>query len=373
MIRVLHIIATLDPHGAERQLSLLVRNLDRTRFEPVVCCLTRGGPLKDEVRRAGIEVIHIGKRWKLDMTVVARLARLIRSGGFDVVQTWMFTSNAFGRAAAVLANAPVIIASERNADFWKTSVHFAVDRLLSHWTDAIACNAEGVREFVRPHVALPETRLRVIPNGIDPHRLQPARGREEVRKELDVPKRAALLCSAGRLSAPQKAFDKLIDTWAVLWDRRREFRGVIIGEGPEREALEAQIERLGLERQVRLLGFREDICDIIGASDAFVFLSNFEGMPNVVLEAMGLGVPVVASNVSGIDELIVNGETGIVVDFPLEPERIGTVVERVLDRPALARHLGQNACAFVRAEFSARRMAERYEALYEALCKHLTT
>src|SRR5262249_8860642 len=128
MLKVLQLIPTLDRSGAEKQMVLLAKGLPRDRFRVEVAALTRLGPLEAELDAAGIPVTAIGKHLKLDPIALLRLARFLRAGGFDVVQTWIFAANTYGRVASRLAGVPVVVVAEMAVDLWKGRLERAVGR-----------------------------------------------------------------------------------------------------------------------------------------------------------------------------------------------------------------------------------------------------
>ena len=133
--RILQIIPTLDRSGAERQLTLLALGLPRGEFDVHVCALTRGGPLAQDLQSAGIPVTVIGKRWKIDLRAYARLNRLVRAVRPDLVHTWLFAANAYGRWAAAACGVKCLVAGERCVDSWKGWLELAIDRRLARHTD----------------------------------------------------------------------------------------------------------------------------------------------------------------------------------------------------------------------------------------------
>jgi hypothetical protein len=147
MRRILHIIPTLDRSGAEKQLVLLAAGLPRDEFDVHVCTLSPGGALAGELQHAGIEVTSADKQWKVDPAAWQRLRRHIVRLGPDLVQTWLFAANAYGRTAALSAGTRRLVASERCADEWKGWPHLALDRYLAKRTDEIIVNSRGVEQF----------------------------------------------------------------------------------------------------------------------------------------------------------------------------------------------------------------------------------
>ncbi len=181
-VRLLLIIPTLDRCGAEKQLTLLATGLPRERFDVHVCALTRGGPLQEPLQAAGIPVTVIGKRGKLDPLAYWRLRRHIRQLAPEIVHTWIFAANAYGRWAAFRAGVPHVLAGERCVDPWKRWHELALDRRLARKTQRIVTNSSGVREFyVRQ--GLPAEKLVVIPNGVGPF-VPPHVSRDELLAEL---------------------------------------------------------------------------------------------------------------------------------------------------------------------------------------------
>src|SRR2546426_987856 len=149
MIRILFIIPTLDRSGSEKQLALLATRLPRDQFAIEVCALTRGGAYEAELVVAGIPVTVLDKRLKLDPLAAWRLSRLIRRSRCDIVHTWLFAANWHGRTMALLHGVPIVIASERCADHWKSGVELTLDRWLAPRTDAIVVNSRAVADFYR--------------------------------------------------------------------------------------------------------------------------------------------------------------------------------------------------------------------------------
>ena len=235
------VIPTMDRGGAEKQLSLLARNLPNNRFETRVFLLTRDGPLSDDLRRAGISVEVIGKRFKADPTALFRLKRAFEEFKPEIVHTWLFAANSFGRVAARLAGVPTIIASERCVDPWKTWGHFAVDKRLARFTNAITTNSNGVVDFYGEH-GLDRELFQVIPNGI-PQRVDAPCSRDEVFSRLKVDPSRRLILAVGRLW-PQKRYRDLIWAGELIATTRSDTTLVIVGDGP---------------RSAELLRYRDDV------------------------------------------------------------------------------------------------------------------
>ncbi|MDR3635813.1 MAG: glycosyltransferase [Isosphaeraceae bacterium] len=365
MLNVLQLIPTLDRSGAEKQMVLLATGLPRDRFRVEAAALTRLGPLEAELRASGVPVTLIGKRAKLDPIALLRLTRWMRDKRFDVVQTWIFAANTYGRIAAHWAHVPVVVTAEMAVDLWKGRRDLAVDRRLAHWCDRVVGNSRAVADFYR-RVGVPEDRLTVIPSGIadeEPPHIDPAR----VRTEVGVPPDAPLALFAGRL-APQKGVDDLIAALDLLQHVRPDLHTLIVGDGPLREQLEATVRAFQLNDRVHFLGHRDDVPRLLAAADVLVLPSLYEGLPNVVLEAMRFRKPVVATAAPGTTEVVADGETGLLVPLRDRPA-LAQAIRRVVADPTLARQLGEAGRARVEAEFRAETMVARFAELYDTLAR----
>jgi glycosyltransferase involved in cell wall biosynthesis len=359
LIRVLELIATLDPDGAQRQLVGLVTRLNRERFEPAVCALTRGGPLEEPLRARGVPLRILGKRWKFDFAVLGKIRAMIGEFGPDVVHTWMFTANAFGRRVAFDAGVRAVIASERNEDVWKPWLYRWIDRRYARRTFAVVGNAQGVIDYCVREEKIPAEKTRVIENGLDVDRLVP-RDAAGFRARLGLPDGARLIGTAARL-APQKSLHTLIEATARL---RAEVCCLIAGEGPLRGELERRIERAGLAPRCRLIGYVEPVADLLANLEVFVLPSIFEGSPNVLQEAMAMGRACVATDIPGVRETLRDRQTGLRV-APERPDLLADAIATLLADEDLRGVLGARARADALERFSMDRMVRAYEALYE--------
>ncbi len=361
--RILQIIPTLDRSGAEKQLTLLAGRLDQNEFDVHVCALTRSGPLAESLAQADIPLETIGKSRKFDPAAWWRLKSHIQSLRPDLVQTWIFAANSYGRSAALSAGVRHVVASERCVDPWKSWHELTIDRWLARRTERIIVNSSGVRDF---YVAqgIDERKFTLIPNGVEPAVPSPL-SRAEVLASLGLPADARIIGAVNRLW-PQKRIKDLIWAADLLKVIRGDVHLLIIGEGPQLDRLLRFRRQVCIEDKVHFLGHRNDVAQLMPHFDALWLASEYEGLPNVVMEAMSQGVPVVATDISGNRDLVVDGETGYLV--PLG-HRAGfaKVTNKLLDDVALARRLGDAGRERVLHEFSIERMVERHAELYREL------
>ena len=364
-LRILHVIPTLDHSGAEKQLALTVRHLPRETYEVQVIAITRGGYYEQILRDAGIPVHVIGKRFKSDPMTLYRLYQLMKDMKPDIVQTWLFAGNAYGRVAAHFAKVPHIIASERCVDEWKSGYHFVIDRLLMRWTEKLVVNAEAIRRFyVRQ--GLSDERIVTIPNAIESKPLVPS-STMEIRQSLGIPENVPLVGFIGRLW-PQKRVQDLIWAADILRMSGWNFRVVIVGDGPRRVSLKRFADAIEIMPIIHFVGHRDDAAEIMRALDMLVLPSKFEGLPNVALEAMMEGKPVVATRIPGTDEVVVDGLTGILV-APQQPLELARGIRQLLADPDRARQMGAAGRERALTHFSIERMIGTYQQLYDELVR----
>ena len=370
MLNVLQFIPTLDRSGAEKQMVLLAKGLPRDRFRVEVAALTRLGPLAAELEGAGVPVTLIGKRHKADPFALARLVRFMKAKRFDVVQTWIFAANVYGRLAARRAGVPVVVTAEMAVDLWKGRAQREIDRRLAPWTDRVVGNSRAVVEYYR-RVGVPEDRLACIYSGIADEEAPPV-DRAAVRAEFGWPPDAPLALFAGRL-APQKGVADLLAALDLLQHVRPDLRTLIVGDGPLRGQLEATARAFRLldgagAGLVKFAGHRDDVPRLLAAADLLVLPSLYEGLPNVVLEAMQFRKPVVATAAPGTTEVVADGSTGLLVPVRT-PTALAEAIRTVIGDPELARRLGAAGRSRVEAEFRAEVMVERFADLYEQLAR----
>jgi glycosyltransferase involved in cell wall biosynthesis len=362
-VRVLHVIPTLDQSGAEKQLSLLALHLPKDAFDVHVCTLTRGGPFEKTLRDAGIPVHSISKRLKWDPMALYRLYRYMADLKPDIVQTWIFAANCYGRVAARWAGVPHILASERCIDEWKGSYHFAIDRRLARQSSRIIVNADAIGEFLVRN-GIEREKIVTIKNAVVAEDLIPQNS-YKTRAGLGVPNDGPLIGCIGRLW-PQKRVQDLIWAADILRLSGWKVSILVIGDGPRRASLERFAESLEITDLVRFLGHRSDVSEILPLLDLVVLPSSYEGLPNVLLEAMAAGKPVVACRIPGVNEVVIEGQTGLLVP-PKNPLELARAIRTLLDDPVRRVSLGAAGRRRVVEEFSLARMIDQYQGLYFSL------
>jgi glycosyltransferase involved in cell wall biosynthesis len=371
--RVVHIIPTLDQGGAENQLALLAAGLPSDEFDVHVVLLTRDGPRRAQLESAKIPITTIGKRMKADPTAYFRLVKAIKELQPDLVQTWLFAANSYGRMAARQCGVKRIIASERCVDLWKTGRHLLVDRLLARFTDRIATNSSGVRDYYAMR-GIDASKFVIIPNGVSPLPIgldANASGelldasRQRIAQSLGLDPRRRWIAAVGRLW-PQKNYKDLIWGAQLLTTIEEDVTLIIVGDGPQSRWLEQHRDQVTGQDRVIFAGHRSDVREILQHCLMYWIGSSYEGQSNGVMEAMQLGLPVIASDIPGNRDLVVDGVTGLL--FPVgHSMSLAKHSYRLLSDPALRAQFGAAAKERIAQQFSLATMVDSYAQLYREL------
>jgi glycosyltransferase involved in cell wall biosynthesis len=375
-LRVLTLVDGIGTHGGGESLARNVtERLDPTRFEPTYC-VTRWEPRAeyqgavDELKGAGVEFMGIERAARIDPRPFRPVMQRLRDGRVDILHSHKFGSNVWAAVLARLARPPVFVAHEHTWSYSGDRTRAFLDRrLIASTADAfIAVSRDDQRKMIEIE-GIPRERTRFIPNGVEIETV--ANGaRAEVRAELGIDKAQPVVGTVAALR-PQKALHLLIEAVVIL---RREFPELLLviagGEDPrdpaEAARLRELVSRIGAEGFVRFLGIRDDIPRVLSAFDVAVFSSDYEGSPLSVLECMDAALPVVATSVGGVPDIVVDGATGLLVK-PGDAQALSDGVRKLLADPALARRMGEAGRDRLRSEFTLAATVGRIEALYEEL------
>jgi sugar transferase (PEP-CTERM/EpsH1 system associated) len=361
---ILYLITELGVGGAQTALLRLLTGLDRDRFPPIVACLYNGdGTVARQIRALDIPVTDLGMTAKWRWDGLWRLYCLLRRERPTILHTWMFHANVPGRVLGRLAGVPIIISSERTMG-QERRWRYWLNRTTDPLTDRVVCVSESVAAFAAQTIGICPAKLVVIPNGIPLGDFQPG-GRAKVRADLGIPPAALVVGTVGRLQSV-KGTTYLLEAFACLAPDHPGAILLLVGDGPQRVQLEGMAQRLGVSERVRFLGSRSDVSRLLQAMDVFVLASIWEGMPNAALEAMAVGLPVVATAVGGTPEVVVDGETGLLVPAR-DPDALARAVAHLLHDPELWRRMGQAGRRRVEQHFSEAQMVRQTERLYDEL------
>jgi len=368
---VLLMIDDLCLGGAERQLVELAKGLDKERFRVTVVTLYPGQPLERELEgQEGIRLFSLNRKGKFDFGILLPLVRLLRREKIHVIQPFLSPATFFGLTAALLARVPVRVVTERcgvrrDTKLGENLYRFAEDR-LTRFADVAVANSESGREFLVSR-GIGADKTRVIYNGVNSERVTTSEAEvAALRASLGIAAEAPVIGIVASLTAP-KDFPTFLRSVRIVRDSVPSARFLIVGDGPLRLELEQMASRLGLADSVLFAGHQMRVAPFIGGFDVAVLSScDYEGCSNYLLEAMGLGRPVVATDIGGNRELVRHGEAGLLVP-PRDPAALAAAVLTLLDDSALASRLTDAARERLRVGFSVPTMVRQYEQLYEEL------
>ena len=367
--RTVLLIDTLDLGGPARVAVTLSVGLRARGVDAWVAHLGAGGrqpPLVDELRDARVPVVDLALRSLLDPRPTLRLARLLRTRGVRLLHTHNRYGHLVGRPAAAAARCPVVSTDHwihETRTTWRDIVRDKLDVLCAQAFPGHVLMISDAQRRVHERLGrLPATHVDTIPNGVDTRRFRPdADARARVRTELGIANSAPVFVNVAMLREGKGHAD-LLTAMQLVTRHAPDAILLIVGDGAERARLEAHASTLGLDDSVRFLGMRLDVAAILAAGDAYVHASHFETLPTSILEAMAVGLPVAATDVGGVRELVAHGHTGFLLPMANAPALARTMLQ--LCDPSVARTLGAAGRRWAESEGSMQRWVDRVAELY---------
>lgn len=309
----------------------------------------------------GIPLLLMDMKGKFDLRTILKLARFLKQEHIQVVNTHSSIDSWIGSLAAKLAGTPVLVRTrhinlplKRN---WLNFVHYL--------PDAIVTCGEAMRRQLTDRYGFPANQLANIPTGIDFTRSQPSKSRDEARHALGLARHAYVVLMVGIMRGV-KRHEVALRAFRELATAHPEAELLLAGEGPMLPDMQRLASELGIADKVRFLGHREDVPDLMTAADLLLLTSRSEGVPQAVAQALGLGLPVVATAVGGVPELVIHEKTGLLVP-PENPKATAEAMLRLVNNPLFATQLGQEGRRRVLSEFNLNSMLDKTEHLFEAL------
>lgn len=309
-IKIVYILPTLDQGGAERFIVDLLLNLDRNRFLPTLILFKRGGAWLQELKDVGVPTIVLEKKFKFDLFNFLGIIKELKKIRPEIVHTEL-GGDFYGRLAAKISGVPVIISTEQNLNPDESPINNILKRYTSRFAAKIIAISQAVKQDSIKRYKIPENKIEIIPNGINLNKFLNFEGTEEKNNNYvrDNEPKKIILGTIGRL-VPQKGQSVLIKALASIKDLN--FECLIVGKGLLKNRLNKQIKDLGLENKVKLIGSIQDVPKFLNSLDIFVFPSLWEGQGIVLLEAALMNLPIIASEVDGIKEVL-NSEDAYLV------------------------------------------------------------
>jgi glycosyltransferase involved in cell wall biosynthesis len=365
----MQLVLSLSPGGTERLVIEICRQL-AGRVQSMVCCLDEPGGWAAELEGLHVPVVALGRQPGFQPSLAVQIARLIKANDIDVVHCHHYSPYVYGLIAARLANVRLVFTEHgRLSDAAPSRKRRLVNPLLSMLGGRVcAVSADLKRHMVTE--GFPARRVEVVYNGIEPGHRPTSIERHGAREALGVPGGAFVTGTVGRLD-PVKNLAAMLRAHALLVEHHPASRAVIVGDGPERGALEALAAELGIADSVIFTGYRSDVRALMAAFDVYVNTSTYEGVSLTILEAMAASVPVIATPVGGNPEVIIDQETGLLV--PARARAIADAISLLWLDPRRRRLMGDAGRWRVIRHFSIARMVDDYASLYHLGAKNNAT
>lgn len=363
-MKVLHVVLTLDVGGLENFIASLVAEYSGC-VESLIVCLETNGAVGEMM--AGVRIIELNKNKGLRFSLAVAISQIAKINKIDIIHTHNQLAHLYGSLGGFLSRIPVVHTKHgRNAPHsLKKSF---LSKISSMFTTKIVAVSSDAADVCKRIEYVSSTKIMTILNGIDTHRFTPGKSGYIVN-ELSIPQSVPLIGIVARLSI-EKDHATLISACRLLKERGRSFCLVIIGDGPLRNTLKEKVNHLHLDEYIHFMGMRYDIPILMRDLDIFVLSSITEGISLTLLEAMSCSIPVVATEVGGNPEVVIDCETGYLVPAR-NPELLAEKIEDLLENLTLRNRMGQAGRERVIETFSLSRAADQYFSLYQEILNEL--
>lgn len=364
-ITLAHVVLSMEIGGMETVIANIARNINPDVYRPVIICINKIGTIGYELMDEGIKVIRLPAMLrKVSFLYPNSLIGTLRDEGADIVHTH---SGCWHKAAIAgkLSGAKGIIYTEHGRLVPDSRRVIVLDKVTSLMTDYIVPVSQDLKRYLKEIIGINYCKIFQIDNGIDTNHFKPLPKSKTLMSELDISDDCFVIGNIARLAAV-KDHKTLIQAFNIAFKAFQNMKLIVVGDGPERSNLEELIKELNLAGNVKLLGFRKDIRELLSIFDLFALSSISEGTSITILEAMASGKPVIATGVGANADLVIEGETGLLV----RPGMVHDFAEKIIlayRKKNLIREMGIKGARFIKENFSAEKMTKKYERLYSRL------
>lgn len=364
-ITVLYIFAALPIGGAEQVLVTEVAGLDKSRYRPIVSVLSEKGPIGELIEKMGIPVFPLGrmKRNQFDYGIIRDLKEIMRREKVQLVHTHLYDGGKYGRLAARLAGVPAIVHTVHNIYVKRRTKHHWINRGLSRFTDRFIAVSGAVKESMVQYDHISPEKIQVLYNGIDLTQMDVSEDRKEIRKALGIKPDEVVVGVIARLEE-QKGHKVLLEALSLIPQLPDTLKVLLVGDGKLRLFLEEETRKRGFSTCVLFLGTRKPVFPILSALDLFLLPSLWEGFSVALLEAMAMGLPVIATRVGGAEEVITSGQEGLLIP-PGNPQNLAEAIQEALAHLERFQQMAGRGRERVRQNFSEERHLTLLQELYQ--------
>ena len=373
-INILHIIDGFRMGGAENKLCELIEKTDQKKFQIALVNVGPMGPLENKFKNLNVKIFDLQRKYRFDLLPFIKLYHIIKTLKIDIIQTTLFWADFIGAFVGKIARVKTVISWEtvtHSGKYYHNNLQRKYGyRFAMNFCDNIIAVSAQVKQSLKQYPGLNSQKVKIIHYGVDLEKFKPLpeKNRIQKRKEINLPENAFVILVVGRLE-PQKGHKNLIKAVDPLIKENKNLFVLLVGEGSQQSDLEKQIRESGLNENIRLLGRRDDICNILNSVDLFCLPSIAgEGLPNAILEAMACGVPTVATDVGGSSEIVTNGFNGFIVS-PNSSNQLHSAILKLVNDASLLKNQSKIARERVVRDFSLRKQIEDFQNLYLELSK----
>ena len=365
-IKILEIINDATIGGGQVHVDQILSEIDKSRFVPFIACSEHGDFLEKFVKH-GARYFPVDIAKNLNVFCIYKIYRILKNNRIDILHTHGGIAGLWGRLAAIFAQGTVVIHTIHGIHFLYyrqivlQRIYIIIEKFLSKFTTITICVSNSDKKKGLAHKLFDPERCLVIRNGIN-HASFLSRKSSSSSKIFDFAQGTHLICNVGSLD-PVKGQKYLLAAFKLVTETLPNSKLLIIGDGPIRNDLISDSRKLGLENQVKFLGIRTDVREILALCDLFVLTSLWEGLPLSVLEAMTMGKAIVASRIAGIQEIIEDGKEGLLIS-PENPILIAEAMIKLLQDRSLAHVMGKRAQKKVSEQFRLDIMIKELEKVY---------
>lgn len=366
--KILYIIENTSFGGGERAFAQVINGLDKEKYEVYVACGNNELFIEKIKNKTKVFTLNLSNRF--NPTIISKLTKIMKTEKIQIIHSQGARADFFARISAKLSKVPLVISTIAmpvegfNVNWMKKTIYIALDRFTEKFVHKFIVVSEVLRErLIKIHKIAPE-KVIVIPNGVEIEEYNPDRiDSFKIRNELSLDNNTCIIGAIGRL-VWQKGLEYFIESAKFVLEVFSNAKFLIVGEGELKNKLENLAKQLKLDNNILFLGFRKDISEILGNLDIFVLPSIREGMPIIILEAMAMAKPIVASNIEGVREQIINDKTGVLVPAK-NPKALAEAIISLIKDKEKAKNIGNNAREIVKEKFIVEKMVKEHEKLYQ--------
>jgi glycosyltransferase involved in cell wall biosynthesis len=337
--KILHLISGLEIGGTETQLSRILPKL-KQYHENRVCCVRGHGPIGIKLEKNGVKVYYLELKNAFDILAIKRFYKIVKDFSPNILVTYLIHADLYGRFLGRLFGIKKIVSSKRGSLLqweWLSFFDRLTKKMVTHY---LVQTKTAKKEWVRK-IKFPENKFTIIPNGIETEKFQIQITKERKKEELGIPKNSLTISCISRLRQG-KGHEILLKAFEDVFETNGNISLLIVGSGEKEEDLKKQIEYYKSKNNIFFLGNRNDVPKILAVSDLFVLPTEKEGMSNAIMEAMSAGVPIITTNISENEDLIINKKTGLL--FPVNnSDSLAENIKLLIKNFDLRKELGQNA------------------------------